>query len=230
MKISIRGKHGRNGSKKYRRTYRRNNHNKRTQYVSQGGGGSGSAELPPNEVCPEFVNGEYELSYNKEWRTSVTSKFNITLSKQPSSVKKPNELKFILLMERLSKTNDVDKTFVDKTFTVYLTVMFFQNNQSLTPCNTCCAIYYSQDTDGHDRNKQILDITYQLNYVEKSNINNNDKNTIFAVKNDTFDQKEVETYNFNCNDQINKKFFVELVNILNKCIIDKYDKTNPKRI
>lgn len=222
MKISIRGKHGRNGSKKYRRTYRRNNNrNKRTQYVSQGG----SQEVKLNEQCKVVHQFQRELSYRKGILPRDTSTFNITL-KQPSSDKKPNELKFILLMQRLSKKN-----YVDKTFTVDFTVIFFTTYTGNNPCNMCYAIYYSQDTDGHDMNKQRLDITYQPNYVEKSSINN-DENTIFAVKNDTFDPREADTYNFNCNDKINKNFFVELVNILNKCIIETYKtyKTPPKLI
>jgi len=218
MKLSIRGKHGNHNSKKYRRTYRRNNNrNKRTQYVSHGGSGSVSQKVQLNEQCNVVHKFQRKLSYSKGILPRDTSNFNITLLKQPSSDEKPNELKFRLLMQRLSKKN-----YVDKTFTVYFTVIFVTTYTGNPPCNTCYAIYYSQDTDGHDRNKQRLDITYQLNYVEKSSINN-DTNTIFAVKNDTFDPKEAYTYNFNCNDQINKKFFVELVNILNKCIIDKYN-------
>lgn len=216
MKLSIRGRHK---NKKYRRTYRRNNNrNKRTQYVSQGG--SGSEEFLSNNNCEIFYNFNLKLSYSKNFLPIATSNFNITLSKQLSPDEKPNELKFILLMQRLSKNKEEVK--VDKTFTVYFTVIFFKNNYTNDPCNSCYEICYSQDPDGNDKNKQILDITYQLNYVEKSSV---DK--IFTVKNDIFDPKLADTYKFNCDDPINKIFFVKLLNILNKCIIDKYKTSKP---
>jgi hypothetical protein len=93
----------------------------------------------------------------------------------------------------------------------------------LTPCNMCYTIYYSQEPNGNDTDMKRLDITYQLNYVDKDSIN-----SLFIVKNDTFDPTEANTYTFNCSEPINKPFFSKLVNSLNRCITNKYKDRIPK--
>jgi hypothetical protein len=210
MKLSIRGKHGNHNIKKYRRTtYRRNNRNKRTQYVSHGG----STVLPIDIECVASTNiFQTELSYKNtlKWYTKPTkSNFNITFAKQTLN-ERQNTLNFELIMERIHKKTDV----VDKIFTIYFTVEYFENNTTNIPCNSCYEIYYSQDSNAGS--KALLYTIFHLNAVCKKKIDNT-----FIVTNDKIGDKPVCTYTFECNNNTNKNFFAYLVNQISICIIRK---------
>ena len=211
MKLSIRGKHGRNDSKKYRQTYRRNNtRNKRTHYVSQGG--SAIPIFPPKAECGiSTYTIQCKLSYKKKGKMrQATSMFNITLEKLKPPEKseppeKPNTLNFKLIMERISKTTEVDKRF-----TVYFIATYVKTSPFL--CNNCYQISYTQIKDS-ERNELFTVIT------DPADISIVD--LILTETNDIIDDKPVHTYKFKRDDSNNKIFFVSLVNLMIRCIQHK---------